>query len=73
MIKVAVIKLVVRASATIKFNGGTMQWLEGPVAVVIRALARRVIPVLLGALIGLLADAGLLDGALVRDLGALLN
>lgn len=50
-----------------------MQWLEGPVAVVIRALARRVIPVLLGALIGLLADAGLLDGALVRDLGALLN
>lgn len=50
-----------------------MQWLEGPAAVATRALARRVMPVLLGALIGLLADAGLLDGALVRDLGALLN
>lgn len=47
-----------------------MQWLTVNVAL---AAARRVLPIVLGAVLALLADAGLLDGALVEALQLVLS
>jgi len=46
---------------------GILSW---PIA---RVVARRVIPAVLGAAIALMGDAGLLDGALVERLAAVLH
>ena len=74
LIKVEVFKLVVQVFAFINSSKGKkMSWQEGPLAVVLRAMLRRVIPALLAALLGTLADAGLLDGELGRALVELLG
>lgn len=49
-----------------------MQWRDIAGEVLVRAV-RRLVPTLLGALLGVLTDAGLLDGELGRALVGLLN
>ena len=53
---------------------GIIEWLTGPVArAVVLPLARPLVLAILAALLGVLTDAGLLDGELGRALVGLLN